>query len=365
MRKSKYDKIFLGIVILLSVLGLFIFSSASLGIISEGQDSLIKVLSKQILIGLVLGWLALIFFFRFDYKKLEKYSPGFFIFSIILTLLVFIPGLGMEVGGSKRWIDLGSLTFQPAEILKLGFVIFFAHWLSSNKEKIGNLKSGVLPTVAFISIPVLILLKQPDTGTSLSIISAGMAMFVIAGGKWKHFVLICILAISAVAGMAYMKPYILQRITTFIDPSQDPLGAGYQVRQSLIAIGSGKLTGRGFGQSIQKFNFLPEPIGDSIFAVAAEEFGFIGSSIIILIFLAFLLRGLRISSRTPDSFGRLLASGIVILIASQSFINMGAMLGILPLTGVPLLFVSQGGTAQLFALLEVGIVLNVSKHANI
>jgi cell division protein FtsW len=186
-------------------------------------------------------------------------------------------------------------------------------------------------------------------------------MFIAAGGKWRYIFLLFTIATIGIITLAFVRPYLMARFMTFLDPSRDALGAGYQIQQSMIAIGSGGVMGRGFGQSIQKFNFLPEPIGDSIFAVAGEEFGFIGASALIILFVFFALRGLKVASRIPDTFGMLVIVGIITLIITQSYINIGSMLGVLPLTGVPLIFVSHGGTAMLFALAEVGIILNISK----
>ena len=187
-------------------------------------------------------------------------------------------------------------------------------------------------------------------------------MFLIGGGKWSHVGIVGAIGIAGLSVLAFFKPYVRARIFTFLDPSSDPLGASYQLQQSLIAIGSGKWFGRGLGQSVQKFSFLPEPIGDSIFAVFSEEWGFIGATVLIGIFVVFLLRGMRIANHAPTVFSRLVVSGIVLSIVIQSFLNIGAMLGIVPLTGMPLLFVSQGGSALLVTLAAVGIVLNVSRY---
>ncbi len=363
MRSRNYDKLFFAIVSILVIGGIFIFSSASLGIFQESVSSYVSTIMKQIVLGLILGMASMYLMSGFYYKNLQKYAHLFFLGSIFLTLLVFVPKLGITTLGARRWVGLGSLSFQPSEFLKLGFVIYFAHWLSSKREAVTRFKEGFLPAMLIMVIPTLILLSQPDTGTLLCILIAGLSMFFVAGGRLKHLLLLVLVGILGLLIMIHIKPYAMARITTFMDPASDPLGAGYQIRQALIAVGSGRFIGRGFGQSIQKFNFLPEPLGDAIFAVAAEEFGFIGSVLIVLLFLAFTLRGLRISARSPDQFSRLLSLGIVILISSQSFINIGAMLGVLPLTGVPLLFVSHGGTALLFALIEVGIVLNISKFS--
>ncbi len=365
MRGKNYDRLFLSIVLILVFLGIFIFSSAALGLIEEGVDSYLYIVIKQIIIGLLLGTGALYIMSGIYYKEWQKYAVYIFIFSVIVTLLVFAPGFGINTMGARRWIDLGIISFQPSEFLKFGFVIYFASWLTSKKDKLDTLTSGFLPAMLILAIPSAVLLSQPDTGTLLCILLAGVAMYFVAGGKIKHLALLLIVALIAISYVIFTRPYAMARITTFLDPQADPLGAGYQIRQALIAIGSGGIAGRGFGQSIQKFNFLPEPLGDAIFAVYAEEFGFIGSTLIVMLYLAFTLRGLRLSSRSPDQFSRLLALGIVILISAQSFINIGAMLSILPLTGVPLLFISHGGTALLFALAEVGLLLNISKFSTI
>ena len=208
----------------------------------------------------------------------------------------------------------------------------------------------------------MVLLSQPDTGTLLVMLAAGFGMFFAGGARWRDIFILVGTSLSGAFLLVLSRPYIMDRILAFINPSKDPLGASYQIQQSLIAIGSGELFGRGFGQSIQKFSFLPEPFGDSIFAVTAEEFGFIGSTFLIMLFLFLALRGLKIATRAPDHFSGLVVVGIVILIVSQSFINMASMLGLFPLTGLPLLFISHGGSALFFALLGIGIILGISRY---
>ena len=363
MRSVGYDRLFLAIVLVLVIFGLFIFSSAASGIFKEGVQNYMFVVLKQIIFGLLFGLFAMHLTSNIYYKEWQRYSLPIFISTIIITLLVFIPGFGINTLGAKRWVDFRFISFQPSEFLKIGFVTYFASWLNSKRDSVIKFREGFIPAMLILAIPSTILLSQPDTGTLLCIIMAGIVMFFIAGGRARHLLLLLLIGLIVFSIILYLKPYAMARITTFINPGSDPLGAGYQIRQALIAVGSGRLLGRGFGQSIQKFNFLPEPLGDAIFAVAAEEFGFIGSVIIVLLILAFVLRGFRIANHTPDQFSRLLVVGIVILIGAQSFINIGAMLGVLPLTGVPLLFISHGGTALLLALSEVGIVLNISKFA--
>jgi cell division protein FtsW len=363
MRRRIIDRTFLITVIILVVVGFFIFASASLGLLARGGASFSSVAFSQLFLGMFLGSIALFVASNTHYKKLKQYSLYIFIASLLATLLVFIPGLGSSYNGATRWIEIFGLSFQPAEFLKIGFVIYFAAWLSGVRDKIHTLSYGVFPFIILLGLIGVPLLLQPDTGTFLVIALAGTAMFIAAGAYFRDLLVLGLAGVLGAAGLILARPYLMERILAFIDPSRDPLGTSYQIQQSLIAIGSGGIFGRGFGQSIQKFNYLPEPIGDSIFAVLAEEFGFIGGFLLIFLFLFFAWRGLRIAGRAPDHFGGLLVLGIVILIVAQSFINMASMLGVFPLTGLPLLFVSHGGSALFFTLLSVGVVLNVSKYA--
>jgi cell division protein FtsW len=279
-----------------------------------------------------------------------------------MTLLVFVPGIGIEHGGAKRWIDLKFISFQPSEFLKVAFIMYFAAWLSGLKNKVETFKWGLLPFLIFSAIIGAVLLAQPDTDTFAVIIFAALCMYLSAGAKWKHVFAIIFSGLAVLALLYFTRPYIKQRIDVMLHLSEsNTQTSGYQLKQSLIAVGSGGIWGRGFGQSIQKFRYLPEPIGDSVFAVAAEEFGFVGAFIIISVFLMFGLEGLKISSKSSDNFGRLLSLGIVILIVSQALINIGGMIGVLPLTGIPLPFVSHGGTALLITMIEAGIIMNISK----
>jgi len=364
VRGKQVDKVFLGIVSVLLVAGFLIFTSASLGLLARTGASFSSVAINQG-VALLAGCVIAFSVSKIRYTLWRKLSFYIFIFSVLLTLLVFVPGIGLEYGGGKRWIDLKFFTLQPGEFLKIAFVIYTAALLSAAKEKVVNFKNGMLPLVIMLGIVGTILLKQPDTDTFISIFLATMGMFIVAGGRYRHLLAVSLASLVGFAGLILMRPYLMQRISTFLNPAADPLGAGYQLQQSLIAIGSGEMFGRGFGQSIQKFSYLPEPIGDSIFAVAAEEFGFIGGVILISLFLFLTLRGFRIAARSPDSFGGLLVTGIVILIVSGSFMNIASMLGVIPLSGLPLLFVSHGGSAMMFTLFQVGIILNISKFRKI
>ncbi len=348
--------------VVLVVSGFFIFSSASLGVLAKSEIKFSNVAFNQVFYGLFLGSIGALIVARVDYHVWKKYSFILLIIGILLTLAVFIPGIGLEHGGAKRWLDLPLIpSFQPAEILKIGFIAYYAAWLSQIKKGTESLKWGLLPFLLFSLIIGGILLAQPDTDTFAVIIFAALSMYIAAGAKWRHVVSIIIAGLIAIALLATFRPYIRQRIEVMINPSINTKTTGYQLNQSLIAIGSGRIWGRGFGQSVQKFHYLPEPIGDSVFAVAAEEFGFVGTISLVVIFVMFGLQGLKIASKASDDFGRLLALGIVILIVSQAFVNIGGMLGILPLTGIPLPFISHGGTALFITLIEAAIIMNISR----
>lgn len=362
LKRHHVDKFFLGIVILLIVVGFLIFLSASLGLLARDGATYSSVATRQVILGIVLGCAGMAVTARLNYQVWRKYSPLLFLFALIGTALVFVPGVGLEHGGATRWIDLKIITFQPAEILKLAAVMYLAAIFSGAKIDMRTFMRGPMFTLVVIGLSGLLLALQPDFGTLLVISTASLGVLLGAGAKWRHVGAILLMLVIAAAIVVATKPYVLDRVATFLSPTHDTSGSAYQVSQSLIAIGSGELTGRGFGQSVQKFQFLPEPTGDSVFAVASEEFGFLGAVALIVLYLMFAFRGLAIAHNAADKFGGLLVVGIVILVVAQSFINIASMLGIFPLTGMPLLFVSQGGTALFFALVEIGIILNVSRN---
>ena len=359
--KNAVDKWLLWILVGLVATGFLIFISASLGLLSRDGAQFGNITAMRLFwtaIGGGVAYLASIF----HYKGLRHYAFVLLLLSIILTALVFIPGIGIEHGGARRWLPVMGLTFQPSELLKIAFVIYAAAFFASAKEKIQTISYGLFPLLLLLSVSGVLLLLQPDTDTFVVLFLALLSMFLSAGGRIKHIGFVIIIGILGLSLLVISKPYLKERLNTFLNPASDPQGSGYQIQQSLIAIGSGGLTGKGFGQSVQKFSYLPEPIGDSIFAVAAEEFGLIGGALLIGLFLAFLLRGLRIASRAADRFSGLLSIGIVILIGASAFMNIASMLAIIPLSGLPLAFVSHGGTALVITLLEAGILLNISRY---
>lgn len=355
------DPWFFGIVLLLTVLGIFIFFSASLGLLARDGAQFSGILINQ-MASLFLGGFFFFCALRIPYRFFHKFAFYIFLATLAATALVFVPGLGASHGGAERWIFIGPFSLQPSEFLKLGFVFYFAAWLSAVKTRVSSLSLGLIPLMAMMGLVGFILLKQPDTGTFAVILGTGIAMFIAAGAPLRYALWLGGASVFGVTLLAVARPYVRDRILVFLNPALDPHGAGYQIQQSLLAVGSGEIFGRGFGQSIQKFNFLPEPIGDSIFAVFAEEFGFLGSAALISLFVFFAFRGLALAKRAPDYFSRLTIVGIVILITGQAFLNIGSMVGALPLTGLPLPFVSHGGTALMVALFGVGVVLNISRH---
>lgn len=361
VKRKPVDKYLVILLAILVVVGFIIFSSASLGLFAKNSAQFSNVTFTQTLFGLLGGTLCCIALSKTDYKIFRNWAWLILIGSILVTLLVFIPNLGMSHGGALRWIKIGSFTFQPSELLKMGVVIFLAAWFSAKKGSAETFKKGTLPLLLVLAVAGIVFLIQPDTDNFLVTVFASLAIYFTAGGSKKHVFIMAIIGIILMAVLSYQRPYIKERFLIFFNPDQKALSSGYQAKQSLIAVGSGGLMGRGYGQSLQKFTHLPEPIGDSIFAVAAEEFGFVGASSLILLFVLFSMRCLKISANTEDTFGRLLIVGIVILLISQAFLNIGAMLGVLPLTGITLPFVSHGGSSLLVVLAEMGIVLSISR----
>jgi len=361
-KKNSIDKIFFGIVIALVVVGLVFFTSASLGILAKNETKFYNVLSGQFIFGFLGGLIALYIGLKIPYKFFRKYSLILFILSIALTAMVLVPGIGQSHGGARRWIDVFGYTFQPVEFLKIGFIIYFAAWLSWAKNKVKDPLFSILPLIVLLGIIAAVLLKQPDTKSLILIAMTAVIMSFVSGVPMKYILGISGVIIITFIVLVSFKPYLRQRVETFLNPNQNSQSTSYQLQQSLIAVGSGGIAGRGLGQSIQKFNYLPEPQGDSIFAVIGEEVGFVGTSLLICLYIAFALRGYRISIRNaPDSFSKLLIIGLVTIITAQSFMNIASIIGVFPLTGVPLVFISHGGTALLLSLGMVGIILNISR----
>lgn len=321
---------------------------------------------KEQLVGLSVGLVLLLICERIPYALWQKLVLPIFITALGLLILVFIPGFGTTVYGAARWVDLGIVSFQPSEVMKLAIVLYLAAWLSRRGERQArDFYEGFLPFLIILLVVGFLIIKQPDTGTLGLIFCVAITIFFVSGASLAHIFSLILGGLALLAILIKVAPYRMQRFLVFLNPEHDPLGAGYQMTQALLAIGSGGLFGVGLGHSRQKFNYLPEPVTDSIFAVLAEETGLLGAAFIVLLFVAFLWRGMRIARNAPDMFGKLLATGITAWVVCQAFINIAAISGLIPLTGITLPFISFGGTSLAILLAAVGILLNVSRHSTL
>lgn len=362
MKALSGDRLFALIVLILVGGGTAVFLSAALGLLARQNANLGHIALTQLVLGLIPGLIALVALRFTPPKLLTQAIVPFYIFALLFTAVVFIPHVGVYQNGATRWLQIGPITIQPAEFLKIAVVLMFAAYLARMKGKLSDLKYGLLGFGVIVGIPVLMLIAQPNTSTVLVLGATTAAMYFIAGAPLRDFAIIAVVAILGLGALILIRPYLLQRVETFIHPSQNALSSGYQIQQSLIAIGSGGLLGRGYGQSVQKYNYLPEAVDDAIFAVYAEEFGFLGAVFLVALYVAFAARGFMIAAQASNLFGTLAVAGLTLLITVSAFLNIGAMLSIFPLTGLPLPFVSHGGTALLAALASVGIILNIAAH---
>ena len=315
------------------------------------------------LMNIMVGVVAWVFAISFYYQKWRKFALPLLIVAFGSVILLLIPGISVEKNGATRWLELGPLSFQPAELLKISMVLYLAVWLEKRGDEIKSFWDGVVPFSIMIGITsIIIVVLQRDMGTMMALALASIGMFYVAGMRLKHLALI--LSAGFVLGWAAIIsfPHRMERLMTFLDPSKDASGLGYHISQALLAIGSGGVLGLGLGKSIQIYGYLPEAANDSIFAVIGEEFGLLGCLIIIGLFGLLTFRGIEIARKAPDLFGRLLATGISLIIMFQAFVNIGAMLSIIPLTGIPLPFISYGGSSMLIMMLAVGILFNISRY---
>lgn len=359
---TPFDYRFFGAVLALAVFGIVMLSSASApGALAKFGD-IYDVVKHQVFVGLIPGLLLMAGLSFVDYRIYKRWAFVLLIISLILLTIVFIPGIGAEFGTSRSWIYVFGYSFQPAELVKLTFLIYLATWLESRAASAKHASEHLLPFLGVLGAIVILMMLQPDLGTLVIIVAMSVIVYFVGGARLSHVAGIVAAGIAGILLLARISPYRAARLTVFLHPELDPQGIGYHINQAFLAIGSGGFFGRGFGLSRQKDQYLPEVSGDSVFAVTAEEFGFFFSSILVAGYLYFLYRALRIATHAPDRFGKLLVTGIAAWLGVQSFINIGAMVGLSPLTGVPLPFISQGGTALLVTLAACGIVLNVSRQ---
>lgn len=357
-----FDKTLFWIMITLLGIGLFVFLSASFSIF-EQTEKFRSVIFNHVILGFVGGSVLFMVMLTIPYEYIKKYAWVFFLIGVIFLVLVLIPGIGSSYGGARRWISLAGFSFQPVEFVKYTTIIYIATWLSVARKKIQEFKTGIIPLMIILGVIGVLLLLQPDTDNFIIVGLVGVMMFFLAGAKLRDIGIILLLAIIGLTGLVAMRPYLWSRVQVYINPSHDSLGASYQVQQQLIAIGSGGITGRGFGQSIQKFRYLPEPMSDSIFAIVGEELGFLGAITIILLYILFFFRGIWVALKIQDNFAQLTIIGIISLISFQSLFNIGSALAVFPMGGLPLIFMSHGGTALALALGAMGLVLNMSRKA--
>lgn len=316
---------------------------------------------KRHLFYLVAGLFAFAFAVRLDLQKLKKASFPLLCISILFLLMLYIPFFGRKLGGATRWLYLFVFSFQPSELVKLAVVIFLAASLSNIKEKIKDFKNGLLPLLLILVFISAIILKQPDMGTTLTILATAFLVFFIAGARIAHLGAMFFVGVVGVALLSVFSEYRFKRLFAYLNPWKDPLNTGFQIIQSLLAVGSGGLFGLGLGNSRQKFYYLPQQYADFIFAVLCEELGFIGGVSLLVIFLVFIIRGYMIASKAPDEFSYLLSAGLVSMFFVQASLNLMVVVGLVPTTGIPLPFVSFGGTAMIINMFSVGVIANISR----
>jgi cell division protein FtsW len=361
--RRKFDYFLASVVGILILLGIIILVSVSFPLSQEKFNSPTFYLFRHLLVGLIPGLFLGFLAFRVSLSFLKKWAPIFLLVNLLLMILVFVPKIGISLGGATRWINLGVVSFQPSELLKLSFLLYLAAWFAARTEKKKTITTPATTTAFFVILGIVgfLLILQPDISTLGVIVVSATLMYFSAGHPWKYFFMLVLIELGGLIALIKTASYRFERLLVFLKPEIDPMGLSYQIKQALITVGSGGILGVGLGMSIQKF-FLPQPMADSIFAIFSEETGFVGSLILIILFLLFAWRGYTIAKKSQDKFYKLTAVGISSWITLQAFVNIGAMVGVLPLTGIPLPFISYGGTALVAELTGIGVLLNISKN---
>lgn len=362
----------LGLLLILLVFGLIMLSSASSVAGFEKFSDPYYFVKRQLLYGVLFGLPMMWILSRVDYHIWKRYAFPFIIINIILLLLVVVPGIGVELLGAQRWINFGGILFQPSELIKLTFLLYLGVWLEARQRSrtIHDISTGFAPFMTMIGFLVLMIAGvQKDLGTMVVIAVIAVVAYYVAGAPWKHLGIILASGIGVLLFLVKLLPvfipsfsYRANRLTVFLNPDLDPLGIGFHINQALLAIGSGGLFGLGLGHSRQKFNYLPEVSTDSIFAVVAEEMGFIIALSVVALYVGIMWQGIQVAKTAPDNFGKIVAAGIITWITFQAVVNIMAMLSLLPLTGIPLPFISYGSTSMATLLAAVGILINISRQ---
>lgn len=355
------DSFLLAITVILVLGGLAILASASsdLGSIKFGDSY--YYLKHQLIYGLSIGVIGFLIGYFLSYQNWKKVSMILLIINLALLVLVFTK-LGVTSGGASRWLELGPIRFQPAELLKLSFIIYLSAWFSGRASRATSFWNGYFPFLIICGITAGLLIFQPATSTVLILLAGGGAIYFLSGAKWKYILATGLICLVGFGSLIILTPYRFNRIMGFLDKSKDTQGTNFQVNQAMIAIGSGGLFGMGYGKSTAKVSYLPAAVDDSIFAVVGQELGFVGAGVLVTLFGMLVFRLFYLANKTRDKFGKLILVGFATIIAFQSIVNMGAISGLLPLTGVPLPFVSYGGTALAIFVTMTGISLNISKY---
>ncbi len=362
--ENRPDYILLATVLGLLLIGvIMVYSSSKVWADYKFSDVLYYVKRQTLFAGV--GVVAMFFTMHIPYGTWKKYAKLILFSCFVLLFLVLIPGIGMVRGGAQSWIGVGAFSIQPSEFMKLGLIIFLAAHLSVNQKFITSFKKGFFPSIILIFAVFGLIMLQPDLGTGVVLVLTCMIMVFAAGARLIHFFGLAGIGVAGFVFLILSAPYRISRITAFLNPWEDPLGDGFQIIQSLYAIGPGGLMGLGLGNSLQKYFYLPEPQTDFIFAILGEELGFIGGTVVIGLFFILLWRGIKISLESPDSFGRFLSLGIVMMLIIQVMINISVVIGLIPVTGITLPFLSYGGSSLTLTLCSVGVLLNVSKHGKI
>lgn len=361
MKKQTIDILLLIAVILITIFGLImIFSASNIWAEYKFNDPF-KYLKHQSLF-FVIGLILMIITSKINYQSYYNKSNLILIVCFILLILVLIPGIGTVRNGSRSWFGIGSFGIQPSEFTKLAMIIFVSKYLSKNSKIIKNIKQGVLPIIGLTLLIFGLIMLQPDFGTGTIIVMTIIGLLFVGGVDFKFFLRIGLVGLIGVAGLIAVAPYRLTRILSFLNPWKDPLGSGFQIIQSLYAIGPGGLLGFGLGNSRQKHFYLPEPQTDFIFSIISEEFGFLGVIIVVSLFLIIIIKGFQIARRCQDLFGKYLSFGIMFGLSFQTILNLMVVVGLIPVTGVTLPFLSYGGSSLIITLISMGVVLNISRY---
>lgn len=354
--------IFMAVLILLSM-GLVMVLSASYYFVDIRFKDSFKIIKGQLVFA-VIGVIGMLAAANFDYRKLSKFGVILMVISIVMLVLCKVPGIGIERNGSARWINLGITEFQPSELAKLSIILFFSNSLSRRKDQLNSFFRGFMPYILLLGLVAGLILIETHLSGTIIISSVAIILLFSAGAKLRHLFILATPAVAGLTVVALFTDYMNDRIQSFINPWKDSSGDGWQIVQGLYAIGSGGIFGRGLGRSLQKFLYIPEPHNDYIFAILAEELGFIGVLAVLFLFLVLIWRGIKVALNAPDTFGSLVAVGITSLIGVQSLFNIAVVTKAVPSTGVSLPFFSYGGTALVLFLVEMGILLNISRYSN-